>query len=344
MYHSNDYVDFITNLANSSSTAADKEETRRRHAEFGIEEDCPVFRGLPEYTRLVAGATLTAVKTLTEGQADVAICWDGGRHHAQKARASGFCYVADCVLALLALKRVRVPSPDGTPPRRARVLYLDLDLHFADGVAQAFLHANAGGAAPTLVTLSLHHAAPGVFPAVPLAALSDADAPGADACTVCVPLARGTGNAAFARVWRGVERVRAALRPDFVVLQCGADGLAGDPCALWNWALGGEGGLGWCVDRVCNAWGCKTLLLGGGGYNSPNVARAWTYLTSIALRQPLSLDSDIPDHNAFPLYAPSFTLDVPAGNAQDQNTEEYLQTVETRLDRVAEIIRQRMGE
>ena len=64
----------------------------------------------------------------------------------------------------------------------------------------------------------------------------------------------------------------------------------------------------------------------------------------VQLRRPLPLDSDIPDHNAFPLYAPSFTLDVPAGNAQDQNTEEYLQTVEDRLNRAAEIIRQRMGE
>ena len=62
-----------------------------------------------------------------------------------------------------------------------------------------------------------------------------------------------------------------------------------------------------------------------GGYNSPNAARAWAYLTSIAvirfflplrsrthpfvkLENPLGLDADIPDHPGFPLYAPSFTV------------------------------------
>ena len=54
-----------------------------------------------------------------------------------------------------------------------------------------------------------------------------------------------------------------AFAPDFVVLQCGADGLAGDPYAVWNWALGGEGGFGWCAQRICG-WGAKVLLLGGG--------------------------------------------------------------------------------
>lgn len=143
-------------------------------------------------------------------------------------------------------------------------MYLDLDLHFSDGVSQAFLHSNMPAGAPQLLTLSVHHAAPGFFPATSLADLTDPEADGFDPFTLSVPLARGASNATFARAWRAIEHVKDAFRPDFVVLQCGADGLAGDPYAVWNWSLGGEGGLGWCVDRVCNSWGCKTLLLGGG--------------------------------------------------------------------------------
>ena len=98
-----------------------------------------------------------------------------------------------------------------------------------------------------------------------------------------------------------------------------------------------------------------------GGYNSPNVARAWTYLTSIVvgacpatfvlhglmallqqLEQPLSLDADIPDHGAFPLYAPSFTLNVPAGTIQDRNTDSYLSRVEDVFDQVVHAIHDRM--
>lgn len=48
----------------------------------------------------------------------------------------------------------------------------------------------------------------------------------------------------------------------------------------------------------------------------------------LKLGMPLPMEKEIPDHPAFPLYAPSFTLDVPAGNMQDQNSDVYLQEVE----------------
>lgn len=63
-----------------------------------------------------------------------------------------------------------------------------------------------------------------------------------------------------------VERVRGLFEPDYVVVQCGVDGLAGDPCAVWNWGLGNvEGSLGWCVERLMG-WEGKKVLLGGGEY------------------------------------------------------------------------------
>jgi hypothetical protein len=84
-------------------------------------------------------------------------------HHAQKSHASGFCYVADCVLAILALKR---PVPllsltgDGTSstqatPRKPRIMYLDLDLHFSDGVSQAF-HSTSTSTAPQVLVSLVH--------------------------------------------------------------------------------------------------------------------------------------------------------------------------------------------
>jgi hypothetical protein len=39
-----------------------------------------LFPGVHRYVSLVAGATLTAAHALRSGQADVAICWDGGRY------------------------------------------------------------------------------------------------------------------------------------------------------------------------------------------------------------------------------------------------------------------------
>jgi histone deacetylase 8 len=60
--------------------------------------------------------------------------------------------------------------------------------------------------------------------------------------------------------------------------------------------------------------------------------------------RPLSLDTEIPDHRAFPLYGHSFTLDVPAGNMRNQNTEEYLSTVESSFNDIFIVMIDQMSQ
>ena len=43
------------------------------------------------------------------------------------------------------------------------------------------------------------------------------------------------------------------------------------------------------------------------------------------------------------MYAPSFTLDVPAGNVRDDNSEDYLTEIDTVFERVAEILRTQLA-
>jgi len=59
-------------------------------------------------------------------------------------------------------------------------------------------------------------------------------------------------------------------------VQCGVDGLAGDPCATFNWCLDREinGSMGWCVERVLKEWKVKTLLLGGGELKTQSTSMA----------------------------------------------------------------------
>lgn len=51
---------------------------------------------------LFLNCSAAAVK-LNKQQADIAMNWSGGLHHAKKSEASGFCYVNDIVLAILEL-------------------------------------------------------------------------------------------------------------------------------------------------------------------------------------------------------------------------------------------------
>ncbi|EIW77131.1 arginase deacetylase [Coniophora puteana RWD-64-598 SS2] len=358
-YHTREYLDYTLDPENQREVNSAEVGIEGKMNEFGLEDDCPPFLGMDEYIRLVAGATFTAVDALRTGITDVAVCWDGGRHHAQKDRASGFCYVADCVLAILSLRRpIPAPLPDSSlnagradGQKKPKVMYLDLDVHFSDAVSHAFRASRSAETAAQVLTLSIHHAAPGFFPISPLAGLplsisdegNEEDNTGElDPFSLSIPLRLGASCATYARVWRIVDRVKDTFQPDVVVLQCGTDALAGDPVGACNWTLGGEGGMGWCVDRV-RGWGKRMLVLGGGGYNSPNTARAWAYLTSILTGNPIPLDSDIPDHFAFPLYQPSFTLDVPAGNMSDQNDDAYLNTIERTYHRICDILEERLA-
>jgi len=80
-----------------------------------------------------------------------------------------------------------------------------------------------------------------------------------------MPLKASASNSTFARVWHIVECLKDVFKPDYIVVQCGTDGLSGDPNRIWNWGLGSsEGSLGWCVGQIINHWGGKKLLLGGG--------------------------------------------------------------------------------
>ncbi|KAL5531903.1 hypothetical protein ACEPAF_5466 [Sanghuangporus sanghuang] len=344
--HDRDYVDFVLQdgRGDRKGAASCQRENEKSLAdassEFGIEDDCPPFFGMGKYVQMIAGATLSAAESLKSGETDIAIAWDGGRHHAQKGRAAGFCYVADCILAILSFKRA--PPLSAHPGRRkARVMHLDFDLHFSDAVSECFHKSSSGTALAQVLTLSIHYTAPGFYPPNPLASLPD-ESTDFDPFTLSLPLKQGASAKTFGRVWPIVENVKDTFSPDYVVVQCGTDGLAGDPHGIWNWNTGSEKGtLDWCISEIVNKWNAKILLLGGGGYNSPNTARAWASLTSVVLGRHIPPDTPIPDHSAFPLYAPSFTLDVPAGNMRDENSEEYLCKVEAVYSTVIARLRER---
>lgn len=70
---------------------------------YNIGDDCPVFDGLYEFCQVSASGSLGGAAKLNRGDADVCINWAGGLHHAKRSEASGFCYVNDCVLAILEL-------------------------------------------------------------------------------------------------------------------------------------------------------------------------------------------------------------------------------------------------
>ena len=241
-WHTRDYV---AALQAAEAEGAVSDAVRARHGLGTLSN--PVF---PEMFRRPAtgvGGTMLAAELLAQG--GCVHVPGGGTHHGMPDRANGFCYLNDCVLGMLALRRAGV----------RRVAYVDIDAHHCDGVEAAF----AGD--PDVLMISTHEEGRWPFTGRP------EDEAGGSAFNLPVP--RGFNDTEMRAVTDRliVPRV-AAFRPDAVVLQCGADALEEDPLA--RLALSNNAHLE--VLAALRPLAPRLMVLGGGGYNPWSVGRLWT--------------------------------------------------------------------
>ncbi|OQR99799.1 hypothetical protein ACHHYP_04413 [Achlya hypogyna] len=255
--------------------------SRDEELEFGLTDDAYVFPRLFEYCTYVAGASITAAALLSgaDRRVDVAIHWGGGRHHAMKDRASGFCYVNDVVLAVETLLR---KSPD------AKVVVFDIDIHHGDGVESAFYYSSR------VFTVSFHKFARGFFPNS--GAPTRIGAGPGKYWNLNVPLDDGITDEQFLEVFELIAgRVVDIVDPTYTVVVCGVDTLGSDPLGTFNLTATG---IGWCL-QVLQEMDKPLLLLGGGGYNAADAARTFAHLTATILGVDESYTSAIPEHDFY---------------------------------------------
>jgi len=216
-------------------------------------EDCPIFKKLYDYAVLAAGGTLVGAKLILSDSAHVAFNPSGGFHHAGPECASGFCYINDVALACIVLAEAG-----------KRVLYLDVDVHHGDGVAYAFYERS------DVMTISLHENPRLLFPGTGFEN-EIGKGQGKGYC-VNVPLPIGTYDEAYMKAFDAIARpLIGAFNPDVIVIQLGADALAGDPLAhlyLTNNVYAD-------ILSFLLTLGTPILATGGGGYNIDNTVRAW---------------------------------------------------------------------
>ncbi|EQC37400.1 hypothetical protein SDRG_05004 [Saprolegnia diclina VS20] len=277
---------YIAALQNASTLSLDEQ------LEFGLTDDACAFDGLERYCSYVAGGSITAATLLTltspARPVDVAVHWGGGRHHAKKASASGFCYVNDVVLAVDVLLK---SSP------AAKVLVVDMDVHHGDGVEEAYYYSTR------VFTLSFHKYARGFFPNS--GAPSRIGAGPGKHTNLNVPLDDGITNEQFLEVFELLTSTTVdVFAPTHLVLVCGVDTLGSDPLGTFN--LTAEG-VGWCV-QVVQELDLPLLVLGGGGYNVPDAARTFAHVTATLLGVEADVPTTIPEHEYFDRYGPYFTL------------------------------------
>lgn len=211
----------------------------------------PIFPEVFSRPATACGASLTAARLVAAG--GTVFSPAGGTHHGRPARASGFCYLNDPVLAILEL------LDQGVSP----ILYLDIDAHHGDGVQDAFAGEDR------VWTLSLHEAGrwPHRLGALP-GSLEDRG--GGQARNLPLPAGFHDDEMAFL-LDNAILPLAERIQPAALVLQAGADGLADDPMSGLSLSNGGY----WQVLRAVRHLAPRLIVLGGGGYNPWSVARAW---------------------------------------------------------------------
>jgi len=298
-FHSDDYVDFLQRVSPQNIQGFTKSLSS-----YNVGEDCPVFDGLFDFCSMYTGASLEGAVKINNECADIAINWSGGLHHAKKTEASGFCYINDIVIAILEMLKYH-----------PRVLYIDIDIHHGDGVQEAFYLTDR------VMTLSFHKYGNYFFPGT--GDMYEIGAESGRYYSLNVPLKEGIDDQNYAQIFKPVvQSVMDFYRPSAIVLQCGADSLANDRLGCFSLTTRGHGE---CVNFV-KSLNVPLLILGGGGYTLKNVARCWTYETSLLVDEPIS--NELPYTEYFEYFAPDFLLHPEMVSRQDNaNPKHYLDLI-----------------
>jgi len=247
LFHEAEYIDKVSRLSAEG----------RGYLDYG---DTPAIKGIFDAASSVVGTTLAAVDAVMHGDAKRAFVPIAGLHHASRTGAAGFCVFNDCGIAVEYLRREY---------GLRRVAYVDIDAHHGDGVFYGFEED------PDVIFADIHEDGRYLYPGT--GAESETGRGRARGTKLNIAMAPGAGDTEFYGAWQRVEDYLEAAEPEFIILQCGADSLEGDPITHLRYTeqahADAASALCRLADRYC---GGRVVGTGGGGYNRANLARAWT--------------------------------------------------------------------
>lgn len=222
--------------------------------------DTPAFKGVYEASATVVGTVLDGVEQIINGHCTRVFVPIAGLHHARRDSAAGFCVFNDCGVAIESLL--------GQYGLR-RVAYVDIDAHHGDGVYYGF------DDNPEVIFADLHQDGRTLYPGTGSA--EEIGRGAAKGTKLNIPMPPGADDQQFMAVWPRVEGLLKDHPPEFILLQCGADSIAGDPITDMRYTAASHAHaarrLRQLADEMC---GGRLLAMGGGGYNLSNIAAGWS--------------------------------------------------------------------
>ena len=273
--------------------AATREQLRAVHPESHIERieslsargggmidaDTAAVPGTYEAAQRGAGGACALVDSLLGdgARAGVSALRPPG-HHAEAARAMGFCFFGNAAVAARWAQ-----SAHGAE----RVLILDWDVHHGNGTNDIF-HAD-----PSVVFVSIHESPlyPGTGPE------SDLGSGPGEGFTVNLPVPSRSGDACFRSL---VEHVGCALvrewSPSLVLISAGFDAHRDDPLATCRVSEAGYPGMTASLRRACDAVGAPLGVVLEGGYDLGALAHSMAALMPVLVAESAPAEESVERH------------------------------------------------
>jgi acetoin utilization protein AcuC len=247
LFHTADYIDKVSRMSAEGKGFLD-------------DGDTPAMPGIFNAASDVVGTTLAAVDAIMDGRAKRAFVPIAGLHHAGRDCAAGFCVFNDCGVAAEYLRKKYDVQ---------RIAYVDIDAHHGDGMFYGFEDDK------DLIFADIHEDGRYLYPGT--GAAEETGKGKARGTKLNIPMEPGAGDSDFQKAWSRVEAYIDHAKPEFILFQCGADSLEGDPITHLRYTeqAHADAATALCAlaDKHC---GGKIIGTGGGGYNRDNLARAWT--------------------------------------------------------------------
>ena len=238
----------------------------KRKYNIGIGNN-PIFSEVFSRPASAAKASIKAVEMIANKQAKKILNISGGTHHGRKSEAYGFCFLNDCVLAILKALELGF----------SKVLYIDIDAHHCDGVQDVFINNE------NVTIISIHEK--NRWPQT--GKLEENNIRN----ILNFPVSESFNDSEIDYVINNaVIPYAKSIQPDLLIIQAGADMLNGDPQSRISLSNNAYWGAIKDILLLCES----SIILGGGGYNPYLTAKAWAGNWVLLNNRDDLLDSDMP--------------------------------------------------
>jgi acetoin utilization protein AcuC len=155
-----------------------------------------------------------------------------------------------------------------------RILYVDIDAHHGDGVFYEFEDD------PDLFIADIHEDGSFLYPGTGFE--SETGLGEARGTKLNLPLQPGATDSDFLSAFTKIETFVEPLDFELIIFQCGADGLSGDPLTHLKYSEKSHEYAAKVLHRIAHEkTGGRIIGLGGGGYNTENLAKAWNKVVEV---------------------------------------------------------------